>query len=117
MGSGCDRFCIERYFIMKFKTVFFLMSSVFFLFTAQQSASAQELKIGDPAPDFTSKDEFGQSVTLKQFKGKTLVLYFYPRDKTPDCTAEAQSFRDHYAQFQKRNIAVLGVSFNSGKSH
>jgi peroxiredoxin Q/BCP len=88
----------------------------FFLMTPRQLL-ANELKVGDSAPDFSSKDEFGQPVTLSQFKGKTLVLYFYPKDGTPGCTAEAQSFRDHYAEFTKRNIKVLGVSFDSEDRH
>ncbi|MGK7910561.1 MAG: thioredoxin-dependent thiol peroxidase, partial [Synechococcus sp.] len=75
------------------------------------------LSIGDPAPDFTLPDGQGNSVTLSQLKGQTVVLYFYPRDNTPGCTKEACNFRDNYPKFQDENIAVYGISADSIKSH
>ncbi len=75
------------------------------------------LKIGDMAPDFSGKNQDGELITLKQFKGKKLVLYFYPKDNTPGCTAEACDLRDNYQRFIEKGYAVVGVSKDSEKSH
>lgn len=75
------------------------------------------LKVGDPAPQFTSKDQDGKPVSLSDFKGKKVVLYFYPNDMTPGCTAEACSLRDNYKAMLKQGYVVLGVSTNDEKSH
>ena len=77
----------------------------------------QELKVGDPAPDFTLPDENGNLVSLADFRGKRIVLFFYPRDNTPGCTAQACGFRDEYAVIQDKNAVVLGVSGQGAKSH
>ena len=76
-----------------------------------------KLKEGDKAPDFTVLDGEGQTVRLKDLRGKKVVLYFYPKDDTPGCTKEACSFRDSFAKFKKRDIEVLGVSFDSEAKH
>ena len=76
-----------------------------------------KLKEGDKAPDFTVRDGEGQTVRLKDLRGKKIVLYFYPKDDTPGCTKEACSFRDSFAKFKKRDIEVLGVSFDSEAKH
>lgn len=76
-----------------------------------------KLKVGDPAPQFTTKDQDGKSVNLSDFKGKKVVLYFYPNDMTPGCTAEACSLRDNYKVLQKQGYVVLGISPNDEKSH
>ena len=75
------------------------------------------LKINDKAPDFSLKDKEGNTVKLFDFKGKDLVLYFYPKDDTPGCTAEACSFRDEFSEFKKKGITVLGISMDNEKSH
>src|SRR5579872_4549254 len=75
------------------------------------------LSVGDTAPDFKSVDENGKPVSLKQFKGKKVVLYFYPKDNTTGCTAEACDFRDNFARVKKTGAVVLGVSPDSAKSH
>ncbi len=75
------------------------------------------LKVGDPAPPFAAPGSGGGTIKLADFKGKHVVLYFYPRDDTPGCTKEACAFRDHYAAFQKRGVVVLGVSTDPVKSH
>ncbi|MCG8474479.1 MAG: thioredoxin-dependent thiol peroxidase [Cytophagales bacterium] len=72
---------------------------------------------GQPAPDFQSKDENGKPVTLSEFRGKKLVLYFYPKDNTPGCTMEAKNLRDNYKALQQAGYEVLGVSTDSEKSH
>lgn len=74
-------------------------------------------EIGDKAPDFETLDEEGKKISLKQFKGKTIVLYFYPKDNTPGCTKEACSLKDRHSTFKKKNIVILGVSKDSQKSH
>lgn len=76
-----------------------------------------ELKEGQKAPEFTSSDQDGNTVTLNQFLGKTVVLYFYPKDDTPGCTAEACDFRDNYQGLTAKGIVVLGVSVDDEKSH
>ncbi|HQZ96688.1 MAG TPA: thioredoxin-dependent thiol peroxidase [Pyrinomonadaceae bacterium] len=75
------------------------------------------LKEGDKAPDFTSKDQNGNDVSLSDFAGKRVVLYFYPKDDTPGCTKEACSFRDADEVFREKGITVLGVSTDNEKSH
>ena len=75
------------------------------------------LEVGDKAPAFRAKDQEGETVSLSDFKGKKLVLYFYPKDDTPGCTKEACSFRDGWSKFKKRGIAILGVSTDDEKSH
>lgn len=74
-------------------------------------------KEGDKAPDFTAKDQNGKTVSLEDFKGKTVILYFYPKDDTPGCTAEACSFRDNYQSLLAKGFAVIGVSTDTEKSH
>jgi peroxiredoxin Q/BCP len=76
-----------------------------------------ELKEGQKAPDFTSKDQNGNTVSLSQFAGQKVVLYFYPKDDTPGCTAEACDFRDNYQGLTAQGIVVLGVSVDDEKSH
>ena len=76
-----------------------------------------ELKEGLKAPDFTAKDQNGNNVSLSQFIGKKVVLYFYPKDDTPGCTAEACDFRDNYQGLTAKGIVVLGVSVDDEKSH
>ena len=75
------------------------------------------LKEGDKAPDFQAKDDAGNSVKLADFKGKNVVLYFYPKDDTPGCTTEACAFRDNHAALKKKGAVVLGVSKDSAASH
>ena len=69
------------------------------------------------APAINSKDQDGNPISLDQFRGKTVVLYFYPKDDTPGCTAEACDFRDNYQQLLSKDIAVLGVSVDDEESH
>ena len=75
------------------------------------------LKIGDKAPDFKATIEDGSTVELSDYKGKKLVLFFYPKDNTPTCTVEACNLRDNYADLTKKGYAVLGVSPDSEKKH
>ncbi|NLW71604.1 MAG: thioredoxin-dependent thiol peroxidase [Chloroflexi bacterium] len=76
-----------------------------------------KLKENDLAPDFTVLDQDSNPISLSQFKGKKVVLYFYPKDDTPGCTAEACNIRDNYQIFEENGIIVLGVSKDSPKSH
>jgi len=82
---------------------------------------AKELKLklneGDVAPAFTVATSGGGKISLADYKGKNVILYFYPKDDTPGCTKEACAFRDHFADFKKRGAIVLGVSTDSAKSH
>ena len=76
-----------------------------------------ELKIGDKAPDFSAKDQNGDTVKLSDFKGKKIAIYFYPKDDTPGCTAQACNLRDNYQALQKAGFEVIGVSGDDEKSH
>jgi len=75
------------------------------------------LKEGDKAPAFTADTNGGGRVSLADFKGQNVILYFYPKDDTPGCTKEACAFRDEFAAFKKRGATVLGVSVDPVKSH
>lgn len=75
------------------------------------------LKVNDKAPDFEAKDQDGKIVKLSDFKGKKLILYFYPQDNTPTCTTEACNFRDNYSKLQKLGFTVVGVSPDSERKH
>ena len=75
------------------------------------------LKIGDKAPDFTLTDKNGESVSLSDFLGKTVVLYFYPKDNTPGCTRQACAFAGLYGEFERRGVTVIGISRDSVASH
>src|SRR3954471_10352466 len=75
------------------------------------------LKAGDKASVFTANDQNGEAVSLADFKGKTVILYFYPKDDTPTCTNEACNFRDNYQSLQARGFQVIGVSPDDEKSH
>lgn len=74
-------------------------------------------KVGDKAPDFKGKDQDGKVISLKDFKGKKLVLYFYPKDDTPGCTAESCNLRDNYQILLKKGYAVVGVSADDEAKH
>lgn len=75
------------------------------------------LKEGDKAPEFTAKDQNGKTVSLTDFLGKNLILYFYPKDDTPGCTAEACDFRDNYQRLAQQGFQVIGISTDDEKSH
>lgn len=75
------------------------------------------LQVGDSAPAFTATTDAGERVSLNDYRGKRVVLYFYPKDDTPGCTTQACGFRDNYPVIEERNAVVLGVSPDSAKSH
>ena len=101
---------------MKWLILFGLIAAVALL--VSQMARAGELpKVGDAAPDFDLKDQNGESHQLKDFAGKWLVLYFYPKDDTPGCTQEACAFRDDLSKLTKLGAQVVGISVDDGASH
>ena len=75
------------------------------------------LKVGDSAPEFNLKDSFEKEISLKDFKGTRIILYFYPKDNTPGCTKEACNFKENWALFQQNNIVVIGISKDNASSH
>ncbi|PLX20347.1 MAG: thioredoxin-dependent thiol peroxidase [Salinivirgaceae bacterium] len=75
------------------------------------------LEVGDKAPDFQAKDQNGNAISLSDFKGKKLILYFYPKDNTPGCTAEACNLNDNYSDLTSKGFEVVGVSPDSIESH
>ena len=75
------------------------------------------MNIGDKAPDYLGTNEAGKEIRLSDYKGKKVVLYFYPKDMTSGCTAQACNLRDHYSELQQAGYEVIGVSINDAKSH
>ncbi|MBI2395650.1 MAG: peroxiredoxin [Deltaproteobacteria bacterium] len=75
------------------------------------------IRVGVPAPDFTLRSQSGEEVTLSKLRDKRVVLFFYPKDETPGCTAEACSFRDQYDVFAEKGAEVIGISADSEQSH
>ncbi len=75
------------------------------------------MNIGDKAPEFTLKDKDGRDVSLSQFRGKKVILYFYPKDNTPGCTKQACNFRDNYPQIIEKGAEVIGISKDSARTH
>jgi peroxiredoxin Q/BCP len=75
------------------------------------------IKAGDKAPAIHATDQNGQTVSLDQFRGKKVILYFYPKDDTPGCTVEACNLRDNYTALQEKGFEIMGVSTDSAKSH
>jgi peroxiredoxin Q/BCP len=76
-----------------------------------------ELNIGDKAPEFEAKDQNGNTVRLSDYRSKKVILYFYPKDNTPGCTAQSCNLRDNYSDLQQEGYEVIGVSIDSEKSH
>ncbi len=95
-----------------FSIVLFIIAGL----TASVNAQTK-LKAGDKAPDFISKDQDGKRISLRQFKGKKVVLYFYPKDNSSGCTAQACSLRDNIKELKKQGYTVLGVSTDDAASH
>jgi peroxiredoxin Q/BCP len=77
----------------------------------------KHLKIGDKAPSFSGLDGSGNKIELSDYKGKLLVIYFYPKDNTPACTVQACNLRDNYGALQEKNISIIGISMDDSKSH
>lgn len=75
------------------------------------------LQVGDQAPEFTLESDQEKSVSLKDLRGKQVVIYFYPKDNTPGCTREACDFRDQFSVFKKQGVEVFGISKDSAKTH
>ncbi len=84
---------------------------------ALSTRAAGDLKPGDAAPDFSLRDAAGVVHHLKDYKGKVVALYFYPKDDTPGCTAQACNLRDNYEALQKAGVVILGVSYDDAESH
>jgi peroxiredoxin Q/BCP len=97
---------------MKSKIIFVLL-----VIFCSLATHAQTLKVGDQAPDFTAKDQDGNEISLSKFKGKKVILYFYPKDDTPGCTAEACNLRDNKEQLATEGYEIIGVSSDDVTSH
>jgi len=80
-------------------------------------SKVDKLKVGDKAPDFSIKNQDGKESSLSDYKGKKVILYFYPKDDTPGCTAESCNLRDNYSSLKKKGYEVIGVSADNEKSH
>lgn len=96
---------------MKSKAIFVLM------LIAMEGFSQGKLKVGDMAPDFTANDQDGKKVSLSEYRGKKVILYFYPKDDTPGCTAQACNLRDNMEPLTRAGYVVLGVSGDDEASH
>lgn len=101
------------------------LESEFFIFyieakknkVAEGGITVSELQIGQPVPEFTLEASGGQEISLSDYRGKKVVLYFYPKDSTPGCTQEACDFRDSSAAYEQKGAIVLGISPDPVKSH
>jgi thioredoxin-dependent peroxiredoxin len=93
------------------------MKAIILVLFVATFANAQTLKVGDKAPEFTGKDQDGRTVNLSQFIGKKVILYFYPKDNTAGCTAEACNLRDSKEVLAKEGYEILGVSTDDEASH
>ncbi|MBO0726533.1 MAG: peroxiredoxin [Blastocatellia bacterium] len=102
-----------------FVTIFICLSTLIASAIAGSIASEESAlpEVGKPAPDFTLKNDEGREVSLKDYRGKWVVLYFYPKDFTPGCTIEARNFQRDLAQYEKSGAVILGVSVDSAESH
>ena len=95
-----------------------IVSLIICLFLASMVLPAQvTLKAGDKAPDFTGRDQDGNTISLLQYRGKKVILYFYPKDDTPGCTAEACNLRDNNEMLTREGYEILGVSGDDEESH
>jgi thioredoxin-dependent peroxiredoxin len=99
---------------MKLKLILCLIAVAVF---ANHVSAQTKLKAGDKAPEFTSKDQDGKTVSLQDYKGKKVILYFYPKDNTPGCTAQACNLRDNKEMLGKEGYQILGVSSDDEASH
>lgn len=97
--------------------LFFALSLLIGLSALPGCTKNTKLATGNKAPSFRLQDETGRWRSLDEFKGKRVVLYFYPHDNTPGCTAQACSFRDRAYLYNKHNIVILGINFDTPKSH
>lgn len=84
---------------------------------AATTPASGEVAVGKPPPDFSTKDQNGADLKLSALKGKPVVIYFYPKDETPGCTAEAKDFRDSWKDLEKKGVTVIGISTDSAESH
>ena len=98
-----------------FATLFICLSTL--IASAIVTADNALPEVGKPAPDFTLKNDEGKEVSLKDFRGKWVVLYFYPKDFTSGCTIEARNFQRDLAQYEKAGAVILGVSVDTSESH
>jgi peroxiredoxin Q/BCP len=100
-----------------FKKLFMLLFCVAAILVSVSLLSAAHLEPGSPAPQFTLKSQEGTPVSLQDFRGKWVVLYFYPKDFTSGCTLEAHNFQRDLAEYEKRNAVIVGVSVDDPNSH
>ena len=98
-------------------TLFTSIISALALVLIGTSASAEQFRTGDPAPDFELMDQSGQLHSIEDYRGKWVALYFYPKDDTPGCTTEACEFRDSIFAFKNLDCQILGVSLDDVESH
>lgn len=104
-------------FIIALIVIVCIAALCIFAFTKYYRAIASPVKVGQMAPPFTLPDETGTPRSLAQFKGKKIVLYFYPKDETSGCTTEACGLRDSFDTYKQHDIVVLGVSYDTVESH
>lgn len=96
---------------MEFLPIFVILHSLL------KKSMMKELEEGMTAPDFSGRDQTGKEIALKDYRGKKVILYFYPKDDTPGCTAEACNLRDNFTGLTRKGFVVIGISADSEKSH
>ncbi|MFY9659220.1 MAG: peroxiredoxin [Terriglobales bacterium] len=93
------------------------LCATLFVLTSLSAFAASALSVGNPAPEFTLNSQEGTPVNLKDYRGKWVVLYFYPKDFTSGCTIEAHNFQRDLALYERKNVVILGISVDSADSH
>ncbi|MFH1253978.1 MAG: peroxiredoxin [bacterium] len=101
----------------KIKSSYLVKNSFLVMVMCMSIFRLNALSVGEIAPDFSLPDQDNKIRSLSEFKGRYVVLYFYPKDNTPGCTKQACSLRDNFSEFEKRNIIVIGINYDSPKTH
>lgn len=104
-------------FLILFLSICAIVIVSLFVLKNLRGKQMQKIKVGNKAPVFKLLDETGKLRSLEEFRGKKIVLYFYPKDATPGCTTQACGLRDSYDDFKKHDIVVIGISYDSPESH
>src|SRR5262245_55113531 len=118
IGTKLQSYQIRRKIVVKTRLVAYFIAACLLAVTPQLARAVSEMpEVGKSAPEFNLKSNEGKAINLKDYRGKWVVLYFYPKDFTSGCTIEARNFQRDLASYEKANAVILGVSFDTVESH